>query len=105
MDEVKAVGTMPAGIKWPHVKAQQASSSTESTAAAVPAAATLHTTAELHSLIFQAKNAGIDVNVIVTEKGSTTIELWRTFSLYEALVFVATINMLNTSVCVHASHS
>ena len=37
----------------------------------------MHTTAELHSLAFQAKNAGIAVNAHVTEKGSTELEIWR----------------------------
>ena len=44
----------------------------------------MHTTDQLHSLTFQAKSAGIDVNAVVAEKGGTTIDLWRTLNLFIA---------------------
>ena len=77
MDDLKASvgGNIPDGLAWPHVKQSEASSA--GSAAAGLAATSMHTTAELHSLAFQAKNAGIAVNAHVTEKGSTELEIWR----------------------------
>ena len=87
MDELRAcAGTqIPDCVQWPHVQKKSAASSSGGTAAAVPKeSATMHTTDQLHSLTFQAKSAGIDVNAVVAEKGGTTIDLWRTLNLFIA---------------------